>query len=203
MYAEAVSWCPIILFILPGECLDIYPGGGLKHYSKHNNKEACEKANSIWVEFYSYIDIIDKYKNQDDCSRASTRSVPLVWGIPYDSHSIDKLQYNPKTKKLTGQKCLVQPPRMNCFVSPLSRPNHLGNVRRATPMRYTWIIPYFPSNEEKRCAFRIRYNISTGDYDGKRTFSDKNGAKWVCACVDHVVFTTFFLHVRRIIPQNL
>ena len=36
-------------------------------------------------------------------------------------------------------------------------------------------MPFFPSNEAKRCVMRVRYNISTTDYDPFNTFSDSDG----------------------------
>eukprot|EP00116_Pleurobrachia_bachei_P001854 sb/3462116/ len=35
-------------------------------------------------------------------------------------------------------------------------------------------LPYFPSGDAKRCVMRLRYNISTTDYDGWNTFADSN-----------------------------
>ncbi|XP_033121162.1 protein DD3-3-like [Anneissia japonica] len=35
-------------------------------------------------------------------------------------------------------------------------------------------LPYFPSGKTKRCAFRMRYNISTDDYDPANTDASHN-----------------------------
>ena len=165
------------VFFCLGECVRHYPnGGGFKHYSEVNNPERCTGPDLTWVMFHSFIDFKDEYKDKASCERASTKDVPLVWGVPYMSEYVDGLEIDEVTRKPKAS-CLVQPPKVDCRVSPLSRPNHLGNVQDAENMNYTWIIPYFPSQTEKRCVVRIRYNISTYDYDGNRTFSDKNGAK--------------------------
>uniref|UniRef100_F6TG38 Self-marker protein n=1 Tax=Ciona intestinalis TaxID=7719 RepID=F6TG38_CIOIN len=58
-----------------------------------------------------------------------------------------------------------------------SRVNHLGNSLDGVPLNYTWKIPHFPSGNKKRCVFRIRYNISTDDYDPFGTTSDHNQQK--------------------------
>ncbi|XP_028415089.1 protein DD3-3-like [Dendronephthya gigantea] len=160
-----------------GECLEKYNGGEkFKHYSRYNNPTDCKANGKDWIVFRSFIDIKDEYKNKASCEQATTKDVPLVWGVPYKSELVDSLELDPVTKK-PKEFCLVQPPELDCKVSPVSRPNHLGNVVDSYAMNYTWIIPYFPSQNQKRCVVRIRYNISTYDYDGNKTFSDKNGAQ--------------------------
>ena len=62
----------------------------------------------------------------------------------------------------------------DCRQAPWSRSNHLGNGRDGVPLNYTWVLPYFPSMETQRCVFRIRYNISTDDYDPWNTNSSYN-----------------------------
>jgi len=47
--------------------------------------------------------------------------------------------------------------------------NHLGNGRGGQPLSYKWKLPHFPSGNTHRCFLRIRYNISTDDYDPVRT----------------------------------
>ena len=39
-----------------------------------------------------------------------------------------------------------------------------GNTPDGTPANFTWTLPHFPSGKAKRCALRIRYNVSTDDY---------------------------------------
>lgn len=43
-----------------------------------------------------------------------------------------------------------------------SRDNHLGGVSNGKPAYFTWTIPETASG---RCVFRVRYNISTADFD--------------------------------------
>eukprot|EP00731_Ephydatia_muelleri_P011689 Em0006g583a len=52
-----------------------------------------------------------------------------------------------------------------CIKAPWSRDNHLGNGKSVPghPNYYNWTIPNTPSQS---CVLRVRYNISTGDYDG-------------------------------------
>jgi hypothetical protein len=58
-----------------------------------------------------------------------------------------------------------------CQVPDRSRDNHLGNVMGGYPSHFNWTIP---DEVNSRCTLRIRYNISTADYDSWNTFSDKN-----------------------------
>merc|ERR1712065_77193 len=54
-----------------------------------------------------------------------------------------------------------------------SRVNHLGNGMGGWQNSYTWTLPAVST--EQVCVFRMRYNISTTDYDGWNTFADMNG----------------------------
>ncbi|XP_072025682.1 protein DD3-3-like [Amphiura filiformis] len=52
----------------------------------------------------------------------------------------------------------------DCREAHWSRDNHLGNGVSGQPNTYNWTLP--ANLEHERCAMRIRYNISTGEYDG-------------------------------------
>lgn len=65
-------------------------------------------------------------------------------------------------------------PAPECLQAPWARTNHLGNGRDGQASNYTWTLPSFDSikgitygttYQSKKCAFRLRYNISTDDYD--------------------------------------
>ncbi len=58
-----------------------------------------------------------------------------------------------------------------CQAPARSRDNHLGNVMGGYTAHFNWTIP---NDVNSRCTLRIRYNITTGDFDGWNTFSDKN-----------------------------
>jgi len=63
----------------------------------------------------------------------------------------------------------------DCKEAPWSRDNHLGDVTgEGQNMNYQWEVPYFPSEEDQRCVVRIRYNISTNDFDPYRTDASYN-----------------------------
>lgn len=62
-------------------------------------------------------------------------------------------------------------PAPECRETQLSRDNHLGNGVDGNPNRYNWTLPDI---SEEKCVLRIRYNISTNDYDGWNTNASSN-----------------------------
>jgi hypothetical protein len=84
-------------------------------------------------------------------------------------------------------------PPPECKQAPWSRVNHLGNGRFGQANTYNWSIPYdvladaygVPAtsatmgNDEQnlKCVLRLRYNMTTDDYDGWQTDSDFNQNK--------------------------
>jgi len=69
----------------------------------------------------------------------------------------------------------------DCLAAPWSRDNHLGNgggssastFLQGLSNTYNWTVPNTPA---KACILRMRYNISTDDYDDRNTFANSNGA---------------------------
>ena len=74
-------------------------------------------------------------------------------------------------------ECLVLNPAEGpaCAQAQFSRSNYLGLNSQAEPISYDWILPSFPSNKDKRCVARIRYNISSFDYNFYHIDSASNG----------------------------
>jgi len=79
-------------------------------------------------------------------------------------------------------------PAPECKQVEWSRDNHLGNGRGSEMLNYTWTLPSFSSfgekikkyganNELVKCVLRLRYNITTDDYDGYNTTSKQNHDK--------------------------
>ncbi|XP_065192405.1 protein DD3-3-like [Sycon ciliatum] len=65
----------------------------------------------------------------------------------------------------------------DCFESPWSRDNHLGNGIGGFPNTYNWTMPNL---EHEFCVFRMRYNISTSEYDAwspGRNWTELNSAR--------------------------
>ncbi|XP_028400239.1 protein DD3-3-like [Dendronephthya gigantea] len=151
-----------------GECIERYKNGDRnRHASEHNNKAACEGNGGKWVNFDNYLEIVPD-KTEAECQSMGEK---YFWGTPYRSEDIDQLEgEDPEQWK----KCLVRLPKPVCRVAPRSRTNHLGNVRGIRPAVFYWKLPHFPSGQEQRCVLRIRYNISTDDYNPHQTFSSSN-----------------------------
>ncbi|KNC99755.1 uncharacterized protein SPPG_05133 [Spizellomyces punctatus DAOM BR117] len=63
-----------------------------------------------------------------------------------------------------------------CGVCPTTRNNHLGQSANNESPKYTWTIPQDRHPDGTKCVLRLRYNISTYDYDGWATDSLFNGA---------------------------
>jgi len=76
-------------------------------------------------------------------------------------------------------------PAPECKQAPWSRTNQLGNSAEGSePANYTWTLPTFSTPTDyttygqtypsKRCVARLRYNISTDDYDPWNTTAEDN-----------------------------
>ncbi|XP_028403206.1 protein DD3-3-like isoform X2 [Dendronephthya gigantea] len=137
-------------------------------YDEHNNAFACSQGGGKWLEYSNFLEILPNINTEGEC-KSYDRGNPNIrtrWAIPYFPGDI-------KHKVM----CLVLPPKVKCSVAPTSRPNHLGNGENVIAMRHQWILPYFPSGETQRCVFRLRYNISTDDYNVSTTFAERNERK--------------------------
>eukprot|EP00051_Salpingoeca_urceolata_P010126 m.123467 g.123467 ORF g.123467 m.123467 type:complete len:798 (-) comp16588_c0_seq2:470-2863(-) len=73
-------------------------------------------------------------------------------------------------------------PLPECIQAPWSRVNHNGNGRHGQHNQYNWTLPYLEIAPGKpvphRCVLRLRYNISTDDYDAwkvNNSFNDNRG----------------------------
>eukprot|EP01012_Entosiphon_sulcatum_P021931 TRINITY_DN26803_c0_g1_i1.p1 TRINITY_DN26803_c0_g1~~TRINITY_DN26803_c0_g1_i1.p1 ORF type:complete len:623 (-),score=99.35 TRINITY_DN26803_c0_g1_i1:88-1734(-) len=67
-------------------------------------------------------------------------------------------------------------PPPDCQFNDWSRDNHLGNgLKRAEPVGYNWTIPQsIVTNGPNKCVFRLRYNMTSSDYDHWNTHSWAN-----------------------------
>uniref|UniRef100_F6TGA3 Self-marker protein n=1 Tax=Ciona intestinalis TaxID=7719 RepID=F6TGA3_CIOIN len=61
-----------------------------------------------------------------------------------------------------------------CHMNQWSRDNHLGNTVGGQTFNFNWTIP---NDVNERCVLRMRYNISTGDYDRDNTTSLHNNRR--------------------------
>ncbi|KAK6176567.1 hypothetical protein SNE40_014828 [Patella caerulea] len=139
-----------------GLCIEKYDSGNRKD-SKFNTPASCAEGGGVWTELHNYLE-----KASIDNEAACTASINRIWAIPYDS--VDG----------STKECLVKLSKPACQEAPWSRSNHLGNGIGGEPNTVQWTIPHFPSLKEKRCILRMRYNISTDDYDPFNTDSSSN-----------------------------
>lgn len=148
------------------ECVEKWEGekptDPLRHYSEHNNEESCKNGGGKWTEFHNYLEILED--NESDCRAKNGTDFrmksKLIWGRPmYEK----------------DEKCLVKLDPPICEEAPFSRVNHLGNGADLEPLHVQWKIPAFPSRKAQKCVLRIRYNISTDDYDPITTDHKFNG----------------------------
>lgn len=131
--------------------------------SRWNNKVECEAANGKWLAFHNFLERAPQFTNERSCLNAAKQTkIPYIWGLPSDTKNIDKYE------------CLVGVDPIVCKKAPYSRVNHLGNGVSKKANTFTWTLPHFPSGKEQRCVFRIRYNITTDDYNPYKTDASDN-----------------------------
>ncbi|XP_013394675.1 protein DD3-3-like [Lingula anatina] len=150
-----------------GECVEYYSGNDRRHFSRWNNQTKCEsEPGNRWVEFSNFLEKAPRYTSEPACTGASGNGIQYIWAIPYDSpDGITK-------------ECLVALKQPECAEAPWTRSNHLGNGRDGVASNYTWVLPHFPSGKPQRCVLRIRYNISTDDFDPYFTNAESNKNLW-------------------------
>lgn len=142
-----------------GECVEYYPGGkDRKHWSTYNNPKDCTDNGGKWMMFTNYLEKLpwQAYNTEQKCRSGGDH---FIWAIP---HGSDK------------PMCLAKLDKPYCGHAPWTRDNHLGDTPEGFMPNFTWTIPFFPSGYPHNCVFRIRYNISTDDYDGWSTNSSYN-----------------------------
>jgi hypothetical protein len=154
-----------------GECVEEYSGGNRRHFSNHNNPKDCEAAGGKYVQYHSMLELAPQFTTEQQCQQANKAGLGkrgvYKWGKPYDEKKIYDNEHIVDT-------CFFAPPSVDCKVAEYSRVNHLGDGQNGRPHNYTWTLPHFPSLKQKRCVLRMRYNISTNDYDPLNTFAESN-----------------------------
>ncbi|ELT93314.1 hypothetical protein CAPTEDRAFT_225336 [Capitella teleta] len=146
------------------ECVEYWDAAKTrrKWYSKWNNRQECVDNGGDWRLLHNYLEKLPGKGTQRACESSSANGIVQKWAVPYDSADA-------KTAE-----CLVLLDAPECKEAPWTRSNHLGNSRDGNASSYDWTLPYFPSSKTQRCALRIRYNISTDDYDPYKTDSSSN-----------------------------
>lgn len=144
-----------------GECIEA------KGWSRRRTAEDCQSNGGQWVMLDNYLEKATQYTNQAACEGASNSKLKYIWAVPYDASNYNQAQ------------CLLTVAAPDCFEAPWSRSNHLGNGVDGKALSYDWNLPFFPSGKTQRCVFRIRYNISTDDYDPYNTDHRQNNVMMV------------------------
>jgi hypothetical protein len=145
-------------------CLEAYPNGLQKHWSKWNNEADCTKNGGKWTELFNYLEKASQFKDEKTCESQSKDGLIYKWAIGYDT-------------KTSSKECLIMLAKPECHQAEWTRSNHLGNARNGEQASYKWRLPYFPSQRLQKCVFRIRYNITTDDYDPFGADSKLNNQK--------------------------
>ncbi|OWF51651.1 protein DD3-3-like [Mizuhopecten yessoensis] len=143
-------------------CVESYSDGSRKHWSKWNNQQQCVENGGQWIAFHNYLEKAPAFTSEGECTRQTAWGYSYIWAVPFDAQDVTK------------KECLIKLDAPDCRAADFSRSNHLGNGVDGTALKYDWTLPYFPSGNAKRCVFRIRYNISTDDYDPYTTNSSHN-----------------------------
>ena len=159
---------------MKGECL-VRQGPRWNHKSEFNNYWDCTREGGTWVMMSNFLELNLQMNTKQKCDQfqASNPDIRTRWAIPYRSYYFR--YYNIDLEK--AKTCLTLPPKVKCKVAPTSRPNHLGNGDNVIALRHQWILPYSPTGRTYRCVYRIRYNISTDDYNASETFAASNERK--------------------------
>lgn len=150
-----------------GECVEHWPNTQTdRHYSGAETPQHCTDLGGEWVDFHNFLEISDL--TEAECNSPSNpkkkAGFNYKWAIPF--------RYAANNRK--EKKCLILLEAPDCGEAPFSRQNHLGNGAELEPLRYEWDMPHFPSGKEQKFVMRIRYNISTDDYDPHNTDSKSN-----------------------------
>ncbi|KAL5260333.1 hypothetical protein ACHWQZ_G010454 [Mnemiopsis leidyi] len=138
---------------------------GARDYGKSIHREGCEAEGGNWVAFESYLEVLETVDSEEACNEIAAKN------------EVNQVVWKPLRSDSDEAKCIVKAPQPFCGKAATTRVNHLGNAQ-TDPLyssRFHLRLPHFPSGETKRCVLRVRYNITTGDYDHKNTFADSNG----------------------------
>jgi hypothetical protein len=138
-------------------------GQFIKHWSRWNNYKDCTHNGGHWLAVTKVLETLPTYTTETACRNANgtdrVGNEKLWWGSIIEGKE---------------SACHTVPGAPFCSEAPWSRVNHLGNGRDAQANNFTWVLPYYVNPEDKRCVFRMRYNISTDDYDPYNTNASHN-----------------------------
>jgi len=154
------------------ECVQNFNNGPEAHYSFAETEAKCNAVGGKWREFHSYLEKLTEDNGNPPTDLAGCQALARKKNIPTSKVIFEFAIFGKQ------RECLVKLEKPDCVLANYSRDNHLGNVDGDSLQTnvYNWELPNFPSGDNQRCAFRMRYNISTEDYSPKLD-SEFNGNK--------------------------
>lgn len=138
----------------------VLPDTSARKYGRSINEADCtNKEQGTWVQFHSYLEIISGANTEAKCNQYK------------NTDKRNKISWMSLRSDSNDKKCVVQAPLPKCEQAPWTRVNHLGNSidNKGNASRVDTDLPYFPSGIAKRCVMRLRYNISTDEFDNYGT----------------------------------
>lgn len=150
---------------------------------------------TIWRDIAYLTSAYDDKSNIDICNFVleNSQNTKTFYKCSIDSDdtaaAVDQQTCESKGGKWEGFSHNIPPPA--CERAPWTRDNHLGDTRDANYANFTWTLPTFPvgaddphnfkvlkkygtNNDFVKCTLRLRYNITTDDYDPWNTDSSSN-----------------------------
>uniref|UniRef100_H2Z0Z1 Protein DD3-3 n=1 Tax=Ciona savignyi TaxID=51511 RepID=H2Z0Z1_CIOSA len=115
-----------------------------------------------------YCDVSSSYLYMRSTSNSGNNLIPITKeACETFTYTVGNVQYN-ATWRRSPAHGIAAP---SCGRNMWSRDNHLGNTVGGQTFNYNWTIP---NDVNEKCVLRMRYNISTGDYDRDNTTSAHN-----------------------------
>lgn len=154
------SYNKVQRYLTQSECEQASPGNGITYF---------------WQETKPHFHY--RTKLQDGSNTTVFMNRPF-WGAGDEATREECLWFNElvsrneMSQEDATRKCKAALGGPICRENTWQRDNHLGFVAGGYFANFTWRIP---DEETDHCVFRIRYNISTSDYDSWDTYSESNG----------------------------
>jgi len=158
-----------------------YSSAVFTRQNPNNNRQGyeCPEEREYWPYWHPtpWVDIVQMTDRLDLCPFFTNESQNVKpKGLCRNTADCNNcVRYNNYADCITnnGRWAIQGPwgvPAPDCIQSPWSRDNHLGNGRSGQFNSYNWTLPYIPlynsqTPSQQRCVLRMRYNISTDDYN--------------------------------------
>jgi len=149
-----------------GECVQFYDDDDdddakvpKTFFPQHNEAECNEAEGLNWVVINNYLEILEDATTETECTaKGKELKTNVKWGKTIQNY-VKVVCFVPLIKPIYQE-------------GKFSRVNHNGNGKGLEMLSFDWKVPHFPSRIKQRCVLRMRYNITTRDYDPSTTFAD-------------------------------